>query len=173
VALEVRECTLPYSRLGAARLNLVGLAAATACAVAMASALAIMALFHGPMIPCQSELKRQWLPAGAERAWALRFISFGGTHRSRTANPVKGSVSNASACAGAAGKLASFTTTLTPWLCARVGWRGAVYVFGGTTLLFSAVWELIAAVRSNDMPRPHHRLCSSLTVDSTQVVSPL
>ena len=51
------------------------------CAVAMASALAMMALFHGPMIPCQSELKRQWLPAGAERAWALRFISVGGPYK--------------------------------------------------------------------------------------------
>lgn len=80
MVLEVRESSLRYSCM-VAPLNLVSFAVATAYAAAMACTLAAMALFHGPMIPCQSELKRQWLPAGAERAWALRFISFGGEHR--------------------------------------------------------------------------------------------
>jgi sugar phosphate permease len=57
---------------------------------------------------------------GAERAWALRFISLGG-------------------------KLASFSTTLTPWLCVRVGWRGAMYFYGAATLGYTLIWELIAA----------------------------
>ena len=89
--------------------------------VAMAVAITVMGLFHGPMIPCQAELKRKWLPSGAERAWALRFISFGG-------------------------KLASFSTTLTPWLCERVGWRGAMYFYGATTLGYSALWVLLFCV---------------------------
>ena len=56
---------------------------------------------------------------GRERAWALRFISLGG-------------------------KLAGFSTTLTPWLCVRLGWQGTAYTYGVFTLAFSALWETVA-----------------------------
>jgi MFS family permease len=98
-----------------------------------------MALFHGPFIPCQAELKRQWLPTGPARAWALRFISMGG-------------------------KVASFSATLTPWLCARLGWQGTAWAYGCATLAFSVLWEIVAA----DRPGPRPAAAPSKVVGGTR-----
>eukprot|EP01052_Picozoa_sp_SAG31_P027534 SAG31_NODE_2584_length_5434_cov_3.784067_4_plen_447_part_00 len=92
---------------------------------ALAAAIALMALFHGPFMPAQTEMKRNWLKAGSQRAWGTRLITLGG-------------------------KMAAFATMVTPLLCAsRLGWAGVHYVYGGGCLAFSALWQFAAI----DKPR--------------------
>ena len=78
-------------------------------------------------------MKRHWLPAGAERAWVLRLISFGG-------------------------KPAALGASLTPCVCLRLGWAGAHYACAGGSLAFALAWHLCAADRpAPPVPRPAPR----------------
>ena len=94
---------------------------------ALAGCIGLMALFHGPMMPAATEMKRNWLPAGPERAWGTRLVSLGG-------------------------KAAGFATVLTPWLASSqlLGWAGVHYLYGLGCLGFSVLWHLSATDRPMD-----------------------
>ena len=68
----------------------------------------------------QNMMKAQWVPHGAERAWALLVIGYGTTLSKN---------------------LASLTT---PYLAATYGWQAAARVYGIGALAYAALWQLLA-----------------------------
>lgn len=78
-------------------------------------------MFQGSLIPAHQDLKRHWLPVGPGRAVAQRIIGIGLTLNSLLA------------------------TSMTPFLASRFGWRSVFYQYGAGSLLFAALWNLVAA----------------------------
>ena len=89
----------------------------------LAIALCGAGMFQGSLIPAHQDLKRHWLPIGPGRAVAQRIIGIGLTLNSLLA------------------------TSMTPFLASRFGWRSVFYQYGVGSLLFAALWNLVAADR--------------------------
>jgi ACS family sodium-dependent inorganic phosphate cotransporter len=92
-----------------------------------------LGLCQGPLVPAQAVLQRHWMPLGGERAWASRMTQIGQR----------------------VGKIA--TTSLTPWLSSKYGWRALIYCYCAGTGLFTLLFCAIAKNTPrewNGFPRP-------------------
>ena len=90
--------------------------------------MALLGVLQGPMSPVMSQLNRNWMPAGVERAIAFRV-----TGLAHTAAPLLGAL-------------------ITTRLGARFGWRTVCYVYAGAVAAFTLVWATLAS----DRPLPKH-----------------
>ena len=105
---------------GIAGLMMLLPAAAASGFPAAAACLVSLGMVQGGFSVGQNMMKAQWLPRGAERAWALLVIGYGTTLSKN---------------------LASLAT---PWLAAVFGWRTAARVYATGALVYAAVWLLLA-----------------------------
>lgn len=80
-----------------------------------------MGVFQGPMSPVQSQISRDWMPEGVERAWAYRMLSL-----SHSSTPLLAAV-------------------MTPRLASRFGWRFVCYLYAVFAGAFTGVWLLLAS----------------------------
>ena len=84
---------------------------------AMAALLGAMGLLQGPFIPAWRTLQRNWMPQGAERAWAQRII-------------------------GQSNNLSSvLAPALTPYLAVRLGWQAVPLVYAAAIGAFALLWH--------------------------------
>ena len=97
---------------------------------ALAALLLAMGVLQGPFIPAQNCLKREWMPQGAERAFAVRIVSLGNN------------VSNVLA------------SSLTPWLAVNYGWSAVPLVYGVAVGAFGVLWH----ATMTDRPEPEPEL---------------
>jgi len=89
--------------------------------LAMSALMLGMGVFQGPMSPVQSQLSRDWMPEGIERAWAYRILSL-----SHSSTPLLAAV-------------------LTPRIADRFGWRFVCYLFAAVAGGFTLVWQALAS----------------------------
>lgn len=92
----------------------------TAAVAAMSLLMFSTGLFQGPMAPVKSQLGRDWMKNGIERAWAARFNSI-----SHSSCPL----------------LAALITTR---ISARFSWRAVCYIYAAAIGIFAALWQLLA-----------------------------
>lgn len=120
-------------------LNLVGTAAMLAALPTATAAgargvwacLFTLGLFQGPFVPAGSLMKRSWVPSGPEKAMALLLIGLG----SKASRMV--------------------SSTVTPVLCDRAGWRRASYAYAASVGVFAVLWQLVARNEpSSDTQQP-------------------
>jgi hypothetical protein len=95
----------------------------TTAVAAMSLLMFLTGVFQGPMAPVKSELGRDWMKVGVERAWAARFNSI-----SHSACPL----------------LAALITTR---ISERFGWRVVCYVYAAAIGVFAGLWQLLATDR--------------------------
>jgi MFS family permease len=86
-------------------------------------ALTISGMFQGSLIPGHQDMKRHWLPSGPGRAVANRIIGIGHSLN------------------------ALLSTSLTPMLAERLGWRAVLRLYGLLALGFAGVWHAVATDR--------------------------
>lgn len=126
-------------------LNLVGTAAmlATLPTATAAGARGVWAclftlgLFQGPFVPAGSLMKRSWVPSGPEKAMALLLIGLG----SKASRMV--------------------SSTVTPVLCDRAGWRRASYAYAAVVGIFTVLWQLVARNEPRDSKQAAKQTVSS------------
>ena len=115
-------------------LNLVGTCAMLAALPSATAAgargvwacLFTLGLFQGPFVPAGSLMKRSWVPSGPEKAMALLLIGLG----SKASRMV--------------------SSTVTPVLCDRAGWRQASYIYAAAVGAFTILWQLVARNEPRD-----------------------
>eukprot|EP01043_Picozoa_sp_COSAG02_P046429 COSAG02_NODE_4340_length_5485_cov_2.496101_6_plen_329_part_00 len=79
-----------------------------------------MGIFQGPMSPVQSQISRDWMKEGVERAWAYRLLSL-----SHSSTPLLAAI-------------------MTPRLASRFGWRFVCYMYATVAGAFTGIWLLLA-----------------------------
>lgn len=79
-----------------------------------------MGVFQGPMSPVQSQISRDWMKVGVERAWAYRMLSL-----SHSSTPLLAAI-------------------MTPRLASRFGWKFVCYIYAAVAGAFTGVWLLLA-----------------------------
>ena len=102
------------------------LAPLTDSASTLAALLAVMGVVQGPFIPAMNCLKRNWMPQGAERAFATRVVGLGNN------------VSNVLA------------SSLTPFLAVNFGWASVPLIYGAAVGAFGVWWH----ATTSDEPPP-------------------
>lgn len=100
----------------------------TSSAYTLAALLGLMGVVQGPFIPAMNCLKRNWMPQGAERAFATRVVGLGNN------------VSNILA------------SSLTPLLAVNFGWASVPLVYGSAVLAFGIWWH--ASTTDQPLPEP-------------------
>jgi hypothetical protein len=93
-------------------------------ATALMSALMLgMGCFQGPMSPVQSQLSRDWMPEGVERAWAYRFLSL-----SHSSTPL-------------------LAALFTPRIASHFGWRTVCHIYAVAAGAYAVFWAALASDR--------------------------
>ena len=96
------------------------------CAFIVAALMLGMGLAQGPMSPVQSQISRDWMPLGVERAWAYRFLSL-----SHSSTPL-------------------LAALFTPRIANHFGWRTVCYLYAG----LAAAYTMLFAACASDRPIP-------------------
>ena len=105
-------------------------------AYVLATLFTVLGLIQGSLVPCSSQMQKDWLTDGPERAFALRLMGLGGTVSQLIATAATPVMAGAS----------------------RHGWQLAPIVYGGAIAVFTVLWQLIAqnkptcAKSSSDAP---------------------
>ena len=94
--------------------------------LAMSTLMLGMGAFQGPMSPVQSQIARDWMPAGVERAWAYRMLSL-----SHSSTPL-------------------LAALFTPRIANRFGWRTVCYLYAAAAAAYTSLFMLLAT----DKPVP-------------------
>ena len=103
----------------------------------------MLCILQGPFIPAWTTLQRNWMPQGAERAWARRIVGQGNNFSNVIA------------------------PTLTPFLAVNFGWRSVPLVYGAVVGAFGLWWHFTTSEHPpGGLPEPEEtkaqRMKSSL-----------
>ena len=103
----------------------------------------VLCILQGPFIPAWTTLQRNWMPQGAERAWARRIVGQGNNFSNVIA------------------------PTLTPFLAVNFGWRSVPLVYGALVGAFGLWWHFTTSEHPpGGLPEPEEtkaqRMKSSL-----------
>lgn len=116
----VAACQLAGSAVLLSLIPYAGSLGGTAAVYAMSALMLGMGIFQGPMSPVQSQISRDWMKEGVERAWAYRLLSL-----SHSSTPLLAAI-------------------MTPRLASRFGWRYVCYIYAAIAGAFTGVWLLLA-----------------------------
>jgi MFS family permease len=117
----VAACQLAGSAILLALIPTAGSLGGTRAVYAMSALMLGMGIFQGPMSPTQSQISRDWMKEGVERAWAYRLLSL-----SHSSTPLLAAV-------------------MTPRLASRFGWRFVCYIYAAFAGGFTGIWLLLAS----------------------------
>ena len=124
------KIVLTLNMVGSAAMLLALPAAVRFGAKGVFACLFTLGLFQGPFVPAQSLMKRSWVPSGPEKPMALLLIGIG---------------SKVSRMAAA---------SITPVLCATLGWRKACSVYGIFVAAFTVLWQAFARNQPSSAAAP-------------------
>ncbi len=116
----VATCQLAGSAVLLSLIPTAGSLGGNTAVYAMSALMLGMGIFQGPMSPVQSQISRDWMKEGVERAWAYRLLSL-----SHSSTPLLAAV-------------------MTPRLASRFGWRYVCYMYAAVAGAFTGVWLLLA-----------------------------
>lgn len=88
--------------------------------LAICGIIAACGFMNGPFLPGHYQIKGAWAPHDASRAWAILIMTLGSTWATMVAG------------------------WLTPFIAGRWGWRAVPFVYGGTIIATTAVWQACA-----------------------------
>ena len=117
----VAAVQLTGSALLLALLPMAGSLGGKGATLAMSAVMLGMGAFQGPMSPVQSQLSRDWMPDGVERAWAYRFLSL-----SHSSTPL-------------------LAALFTPRIAASFGWRTVCHLYAAAAGGYAALWMAFAS----------------------------
>eukprot|EP01044_Picomonas_judraskeda_P025226 COSAG03_NODE_7235_length_944_cov_1.420118_2_plen_239_part_01 len=116
----VAACQLAGSAVLLSLIPSAGRLGGNSAVYAMSALMLGMGVFQGPMSPVQSQISRDWMKEGVERAWAYRLLSL-----SHSSTPLLAAI-------------------MTPRLASRFGWRYVCYIYAAVAGAFTGVWLLLA-----------------------------